>query len=127
MNIDPELFQDLDIALARLKDFEPDDLLKEPECEDAVRQVSDLDALQAYVPWLKVSPTRFGQYLLYEKIGEGGMGTVYRAEHVHLKKSVALKVIAKDREQNLAAHSQFWREMASLGKLNHPNLVTAEV
>lgn len=125
MNIETEFFQDLDAALARLKDFKLDEMLNEPECEDAVRQASNLEALQAFVPWLKFAPTKFGQYLLYEKIGEGGMGAVYRAQHIHLQKWVALKVLTSRRENNLGAHSQFWREMASLGKLNHPNLVTA--
>ena len=39
------------------------------------------------------APRRIGQYMLHEKIGEGGMGVVYKAEHVNLKRIVAIKLL----------------------------------
>ncbi|MDB4974587.1 MAG: Serine/threonine protein kinase [Myxococcaceae bacterium] len=66
-----------------------------------------------------------GRYLILEQLGEGGMGVVYVAEHVHLKKRVAFKVIHPD----LAAHEElllrFKREALATGQLDHPHIAAA--
>jgi len=66
-----------------------------------------------------------GRYLIQEQLGEGGMGVVYVAEHIHLKKRVALKVIHPD----LAAHEElllrFKREALATGQLDHPHIAAA--
>ncbi|MEY4513327.1 MAG: hypothetical protein RLZZ450_5449 [Pseudomonadota bacterium] len=66
-----------------------------------------------------------GRYLVLDKLGEGGMGVVYVAEHVHLKKRVAFKVIHPD----LAAHEElllrFKREALATGQLDHPHIAAA--
>jgi WD40 repeat protein/serine/threonine protein kinase len=66
-----------------------------------------------------------GQYKLLAKLGEGGMGAVYKALHTRLDKVVALKVLPADRLQNADAVSRFDREMKAVGKLNHANIVAA--
>jgi serine/threonine protein kinase len=69
-----------------------------------------------------------GQYQLLEKLGEGGMGAVYKALHTKLEKVVALKVLKvlpANRLQNPNAISRFEREMRAVGKLNHVNIVAA--
>jgi serine/threonine protein kinase len=66
-----------------------------------------------------------GQYQLLEKLGQGGMGTVYKATHTKLKRVVALKVLAAHRTHDSPAVARFQREMAAIGKLDHPNVVRA--
>jgi serine/threonine-protein kinase len=66
-----------------------------------------------------------GQYRLLEKIGEGGMGSVYKALHVSLDRLVALKMLNVRRLDDLTAVARFQREMKAVGRLNHPNIVRA--
>jgi serine/threonine protein kinase len=68
---------------------------------------------------------QLGQYQLLEEIGHGGMGTVYKARHVLLKRTVAVKVLLPERVQDASAVARFHREMEVVGKLDHPNLVHA--
>lgn len=65
---------------------------------------------------------RFGQYILEEKIGAGGMGSVYRARHALLRRPTAVKLLPPDRagEMNL---SRFEREVHETSRLTHPNTV----
>lgn len=64
-------------------------------------------------------------YEIVEKLGEGGMGAVYKALHTQLDKYVALKVLPPDRLENAQAVARFKREMRAVGKLDHPNIVRA--
>src|SRR5207245_1028002 len=66
-----------------------------------------------------------GPYRLLEPIGEGGMGTVFKARHVRMDRIVALKLIAKTRMTNPQATERFYREVKAVAKLSHPNIVTA--
>jgi serine/threonine protein kinase len=66
-----------------------------------------------------------GPYELLEKVGQGGMGTVYKARHTRLKKIVALKVLAPSLIGNEEAQARFDREMEAVGKIDHPNIVRA--
>lgn len=69
-------------------------------------------------------PVTVGQYRILERIGRGGMGSVYRAEHTPLKKVVALKLIPIQwsHPQTL---QRFEREIQAAGQLQHPGIVTA--
>jgi WD40 repeat protein/CubicO group peptidase (beta-lactamase class C family) len=68
---------------------------------------------------------RLREYVLLEKIGHGGMGTVYRAVHTHLDKVFAVKTLPEGCMSNPEAVARFQREMKAVGKLNHPNIVQA--
>lgn len=65
-----------------------------------------------------------GHYRIVEKIGEGGMGVVYRAEDTTLKRQVALKVLPADFTSNQERLERFQREAETLAALDHPNIVT---
>jgi len=64
-----------------------------------------------------------GNYLILDKIGEGGMGKVYRAHHLRMSRIVALKVIRADLLSNETALKRFGREAQSASRLNHSNIV----
>ncbi len=67
-----------------------------------------------------------GQYILLDKIGEGGMGQVFKARQRNLDRLVALKVIRKECLDNPKAILRFQREIRAAGHLSpHPNIVGA--
>ncbi len=66
---------------------------------------------------------RFGQYQLRQKLGAGGMGEVYLAEHQLLKRPCALKLIHGDMQTNWVALERFEREVQSAARLSHPNVI----
>lgn len=66
---------------------------------------------------------KFGQYQLGRKIGVGGMGEVYMAEHQMLKRPAALKLIKGDDGADPLAVARFEREVKSAARLSHPNTI----
>ena len=64
-------------------------------------------------------------YQLLAKLGEGGMGAVYKALHTKLQKVVAIKVLPAGRMNDPQAVQRFEREMQAVGRLSHPNIVGA--
>ncbi|MDO4630498.1 MAG: serine/threonine-protein kinase, partial [Planctomycetia bacterium] len=66
-----------------------------------------------------------GKYKLIELLGAGGMGRVFRAEHITMNRSVALKIIAKDLVTDPEAQARFLNEARAIAALNHPNIVHA--
>jgi serine/threonine-protein kinase len=66
---------------------------------------------------------KFGQYQLRRKIGAGGMGEVYYAEHQLLKRPCALKLIKPESGANALALARFEREVQSAARLSHPNTI----
>jgi serine/threonine-protein kinase len=66
---------------------------------------------------------RLGQYQLKERLGAGGMGEVYLAEHRLLKRPCAVKLIHPERAGDAAALRRFEREVRATAQLTHPNTV----
>ncbi len=69
-----------------------------------------------------------GKYQILEKIGEGGMGRVYKAGDTVLNRKVAIKVIsiiaASEPDKIHEMHERFMREARLVGSMHHPNIVT---
>ena len=66
-----------------------------------------------------------GPYVLVDKIGEGGMSTVWKARHRLMKRTVALKVIRKGHLEEEVAIQRFHREIELAAQLSHPHIVIA--
>lgn len=66
-----------------------------------------------------------GNYVLLERLGEGGMGQVFKARHRSMGRIVALKVIRRDRLENADAVKRFRREIQAVAQLSHANVVVA--
>ncbi len=66
-----------------------------------------------------------GSYVILDKLGAGGMGTVYKAQHRRMKRVVALKVLPTAKMSKSGMVQRFQREVEAAAKLDHPNVVTA--
>jgi response regulator RpfG family c-di-GMP phosphodiesterase/tRNA A-37 threonylcarbamoyl transferase component Bud32 len=64
-----------------------------------------------------------GQYRLLERIGRGGMGAVYRAEHLHLRRQVAVKIMSRTGDLDPRVLHRFYAEARSVSRLQHPHIV----
>src|SRR5262245_12784826 len=61
-----------------------------------------------------------GPYVLLERLGQGGMGTVFKARHTRLRRLAAVKVLSR-----FAHRGRFLREVQIAARLDHPNVVHA--
>jgi serine/threonine-protein kinase len=66
-----------------------------------------------------------GNYHVLDRLGEGGMGTVYKARHRRMKRVVAIKVLSKSAGQTDKFVQRFQREVEAVARLSHPNIVLA--
>lgn len=99
-----------------LKSFESDaDFLNEPVFEIGLQALSSRKKKE-------LSETEISFYKIHEKIGEGGMGEVYRATDTRLNRRVAIKFLSDALANNKIAKRQFQREAQSAAALEHPNI-----
>jgi serine/threonine-protein kinase len=73
-----------------------------------------------------IGQTLAGRYRVDALLGEGGMGAVYRAEHVHMKKHVALKVLHREMTAMPQVVQRFEREAVAAARIDHPHVAGAK-
>jgi serine/threonine protein kinase len=93
------------------------------QCQCSTVKVSVEDAVRAMEAAQLRAGDIEGRYRILEKIGVGGMGTVYRAEHIVLRREVAIKVLRTELLMDKMAMARFEQESRACAALSHPNLV----
>jgi serine/threonine protein kinase len=73
----------------------------------------------------KLKALNFNQYVVIDRIGAGGMGTVLKARHRHMGRVVALKILPPTATMAKSAVERFQREVKAAARLTHPNIVMA--
>ena len=73
----------------------------------------------------KLKSLVLGNYVLLDKLGQGGMGMVFKAEHRIMQRVVALKTLSPEITKSRQLLARFRREVQVAAKLEHPNIVTA--
>ncbi len=81
-----------------------------------------MDPQQGPPPFDLIGQT-VGNYLVTQKLGEGGMGSVYLAEHPSIGKKVALKVLHSEFSSNQEVAARFFNEAKAVNDIGHPNIV----
>ena len=66
-----------------------------------------------------------GPYVVLDSLGEGAMGQVFKAQHRHMNRVVALKVIRKEKLGSPEVVQRFYQEVQAAAQLSHPNIVVA--
>ena len=100
---------------------ETDDFTSERAFQQCVARVTGSRKPQVSHPRAQ----RIRDYELLEQLGQGSMGTVYRARHWRLDRCVAIKMISNEWASTPNAISRFEREAKALGRLDHTNIVRA--
>jgi serine/threonine protein kinase len=119
--------------------FSPDDvsrslagLLDDASLADAdalARRLQEAGKLTAYqadsVRQRQFTELLIGNYEVLDRLGAGGMGTVYKARHRRMKRIVALKVLSRAASESETFLQRFQREVEVIARLSHPNIVMA--
>jgi serine/threonine protein kinase len=101
---------------------------EDPEYASAVQEM--LPTIAALVglgnrPAPAKPPERLGRYKLLSKLGSGGMGRVFLAQHTELHKTFALKLLPSERMLDPQCVARFEREMKAIGRFDHKHIVRA--
>lgn len=96
-----------------------------PDLDAALQGIAELKSDRAVFVSESSAEDWVRDYRLVGKLGQGGMGTVYKAVHERLQRTVALKLLPARRLRNHEAVARFEREMQAIGRLDHPAIVRA--
>lgn len=106
--------------LASERDIDPKELAKDLMRVGKLTRYQAANTLQGRAKGLV-----FGDYLVLDKLGAGGMGQVFKAQHRRMKRVVALKVLPPELTTSKKTVQRFYQEVEMAAKLIHPNIVTA--
>src|SRR5215510_3102003 len=115
--------QEVDKALDTMSDLQAAD-------GDAVaRQLVDAGTLTPFqaeaVRERRFDGLKLGNYQVLDRLGQGGMGTVYKARHRRMRRVVAIKILSREVAKSDNFVKRFQREVEAVARLSHPNIVMA--
>ncbi len=93
------------------------------QAAEALQRDSQATAVGAAPPSIEELQPSFDNYKILSLIGRGGMGAVYRAQHVQLDREVALKILPKELATDPTFEERFVREARALALLEHPHIL----
>jgi len=106
---DPDLRREVELLLS---ERDRSEFLDRPAIQDAIDLLEDSAAVSL------AAGARLGPYCIEHKLGEGGMGEVFRAVDTRLRRAVAIKIAKEEFSE------RFEREARAIAALNHPNICT---
>jgi len=105
------------------------DILKARDLPEMLPQLIEHGLITAYQAGRIEAGTTFGlalgNYRVLDRLGAGGMGVVFRAEHIRMRKQVAIKVLPFGPERDPRILRRFFSEIRAIAQLQHPNIVGA--
>jgi response regulator RpfG family c-di-GMP phosphodiesterase len=106
-----------------------ENLLSNPEPAEVLPELVEHGLLTDYQVGRIEAGTSFGlilgNYRVLDRLGAGGMGVVFRAEHIRMRKQVAVKVLPFGPERDERILRRFFTEIRAIAQLHHPNIVSA--
>lgn len=106
-----------------------DQLYELPNCDALTDELVRLHLINDYqagrIQGGTFSSLALGNYRVLGSLGAGGSSVVFEAEHVLLRRKAAIKVLPVNSDEHPALVTRFLREMRSVARLNHPNIVAA--
>ena len=125
----------LTASIVRVRDWESltakkqDELQHHADGKRLIDQLIELKLLTGYQAERIAAGTTFGlilgNYRVLERLGTGGMGVVFKAEHVDMRRQVAIKVLSTFADQDSRIQQRFLTEIRVVAQLQHPNIVAA--
>jgi response regulator RpfG family c-di-GMP phosphodiesterase len=114
----------------RLSKADRDQLYDEEQVEQLVERLVELRLITPYqaerISHDKLYGLVLGNYRVLDRLGSGGMGIVFKGEHIRLRRLVAIKVLPMyQRDQSIKNLLRFYAEVQAVAKLQHPNIVNA--
>jgi response regulator RpfG family c-di-GMP phosphodiesterase/tRNA A-37 threonylcarbamoyl transferase component Bud32 len=113
----------------RLTPSERERLIHMPDRDRAVSEMVEFGLLTPFQAARVATGNTFGLVLgnfrILKRIGAGGMAVVYKAEHIEMRHTVAIKVLQLSRGDDPRLETRFSAEMRAIARLHHPNIVAA--
>ena len=105
--------------------MEEGDLTGESDVEELHSEDDESDEWELTTAVIPDGTLLAGRYRVMELLGEGAMGAVYRAEHVHMRKPFAVKVLHRELTTIPEVVKRFEREAIAAGRIDHPHVARA--